>query len=109
MPLDARGAIIGNRTVLGVLLAAPLALPAPPGADVGAAAVPVTAGRDSVTVDNETARGWLAYPTDFAPTTLLVFGHGCCGKPNPTAFVKAYAQTYGVAVVAMDESRRVPP
>lgn len=52
------------------------------------AAVPVTAQRYHVTVSGETADGYLAYPTSATPTTLLVFGHGCCGKPDQSAFVR---------------------
>lgn len=87
---------------LVVLLVATSALPAPVQADAGASVVPVATERYSVVVDGETALGYLAYPTTVTPTTLLVFGHGCCGKPNQTGFVQAYAQSYGVVVVAMD-------
>jgi Prolyl oligopeptidase family len=66
------------------------------------AAAAVATERYSITVDGETALGYLAYPTTGSPTTLLVFGHGCCGKPNQTAFVRSYANGYGAVVVAMD-------
>jgi hypothetical protein len=76
---------------LAVLLALPVT-----------AAVPVSAGRYQVVVDGEIALGYLAYPKGFAPTTLLVFGHGCCGKPDQTAFVRDISANYGVVAVAMD-------
>lgn len=80
---------------LAVLLALPLA--------PQAAATHVVVERYSLTVDGETALGWLAYPNGTtAPTTLLVFGHGCCGKPDQSGFVRAYAEAYNVVVVAMD-------
>lgn len=66
------------------------------------AADAATVERYSVTVDGETALGWAAYPASPAPTKLLVFGHGCCGKPDQSAFVRAYADTYGAVAVAMD-------
>lgn len=84
------------RTV-AIVFAALLALPLVP----QAAASHVTVERYSVAVDGETALGWLAYPSG-APTTLLVYGHGCCGKPNQSAFVRAYAEAYDVVAVAMD-------
>jgi hypothetical protein len=97
---------MGNRTVLfclSVLLAAAFALPAPVQADAAvAAAVPVATERYAVVVDNETALGYLAYPTSGAPSAMLVFGHGCCGKPNQTSFVRGYAASYNVVAVAMD-------
>lgn len=80
---------------LGALLLV-AAMPAAP-----AATTTVTYELYHVSVDGETAEGDLAYPASGAPTTLLVFGHGCCGQPNQSAFVKAYAQAYGVVVVAM--------
>jgi len=61
-----------------------------------------TVERYAVTVDGETALGWLAYPTSGTPTKLLVFGHGCCGKPDQSGFVNAYADAYGAVAVAMD-------
>lgn len=77
-----------------LLLALPLLPPA--------SASHVAVERYSVTVDGETAQGWLAYPTTAPPTTLLVYGHGCCGKPDQSAFVRSYAEAYGVVAVAMD-------
>lgn len=80
-------------TALAVLLALPLLPPA--------AASHVTVERYAIPVDGETALGWLAYPSG-APATLLVYGHGCCGKPNQSAFVRSYAEAYNAVVVAMD-------
>lgn len=68
----------------------------------GASHGAIVSGRYSVVVDGESALGWVAFPSSPAPTTLLVFGHGCCGKPNQEAFARAYAQSYHIAVVAMD-------
>lgn len=56
----------------------------------------------AVTVDSETALGWLGYPATGTPTTLLVIGYGCCGKPDQSGTVNAYADAYGVVAVAMD-------
>ena len=61
-----------------------------------------TVERYSITVDGETALGWLGYPASATPTTLLVFGHGCCGKPDQSGMVSGYADAYGAVVVAMD-------
>lgn len=61
-----------------------------------------TVERYAITVDGETALGWLGYPAAGTPTTLLVFGHGCCGKPDQSGFVRGYADAYGAVVVAMD-------
>ena len=83
---------------VAIVLACLVALPLLPPAH----ATHVAVERYSLTVDGETALGWLAYPTTGAPTTLLVFGHGCCGKPNQSAFVRGYAESYNVVAVAMD-------
>jgi acetyl esterase/lipase len=61
-----------------------------------------TVTRYAVTVDGESALGYLAVPATATPTKLLVFGHGCCGKPNQSGFVGSYADAYGAVVVAMD-------
>jgi acetyl esterase/lipase len=58
--------------------------------------------RYSITVDGENALGWLAYPATGTPTKLLVIGHGCCGKPDQSGTVRAYADAYGAVAVAMD-------
>lgn len=62
-------------------------------------------GRYSVVSDGKVAEGWLAYPTDIQPDTLLVFGHGCCG-PLPAGAADAlalhHARNNGMVVVAMD-------
>ena len=62
-------------------------------------------GRYSVTADGQVADGWLAYPTDIQPDTLLVFGHGCCG-PLPANWADMlalhHARHNGMVVVAMD-------
>ncbi|MHB8605683.1 MAG: alpha/beta hydrolase family protein, partial [Thermoplasmatota archaeon] len=81
-----------------LLLALPVFALAGPASD----AHPIASARYSVVVDGEQALGYLAYPTDITPTTLLVFGHGCCGKPDQSGFVDAYASAYGAVVVAMD-------
>src|SRR5687768_14128189 len=63
------------------------------------------AGRWSVPVDGEVAHGWLAYPTDKTPDTLLVFGHGCCRALKRGAaefFAMRFAREHGVVAVAMD-------
>ncbi len=76
------------------------------GAFVSLVAVPqahaATVERYSITVDGETALGWLAYPATGTPTALLVIGHGCCGKPDQSGTVAAYADAYGAVAVAMD-------
>lgn len=59
-------------------------------------------GRYSVPVDGEVAGGWLAYPTRTAPRTLLVYGHPCCGKPDQSLLVGAFANTHNSVAVAMD-------
>jgi fermentation-respiration switch protein FrsA (DUF1100 family) len=62
-------------------------------------------GRYSVVSDGQVAEGWLAYPTDIQPDTLLVFGHGCCGPlPRNWADMLAlhHARHNGMVVVAMD-------
>lgn len=61
-----------------------------------------TSERYAITVDGETALGWLGLPTTTTPTKLLVFGHGCCGKPDQSGMVRAYADAYGAVTVAMD-------
>jgi dipeptidyl aminopeptidase/acylaminoacyl peptidase len=66
------------------------------------AAHAATVERYSITVDGETALGWLAYPATGTPTKLLVIGHGCCGKPDQSGTVSAYADAYGAVAVAMD-------
>jgi fermentation-respiration switch protein FrsA (DUF1100 family) len=62
-------------------------------------------GRYSVTADGQRAEGWLAYPTDIAPDTLLVFAHGCC-DPLPASWADLlalhHARHNGMVVVAMD-------
>jgi pimeloyl-ACP methyl ester carboxylesterase len=63
------------------------------------------AGRWSIPVDGKVAHGWLAYPTDTTPDTLLVFGHGCCRPLDRDAaelFAMRFARQYGVVAVAMD-------
>lgn len=85
-------------------------------AALGAAAVtaPVAAGQPSdhptvverfeVLVSGELARGVLAYPTDREPSTLLVYGHGCCGRLAMARIDErlAFARTHGAAVIAME-------
>lgn len=62
-------------------------------------------GRYEVVADGQRAEGWLAYPTDIEPDTLLVFAHGCC---RPLAYDWAellalhHARHNGMVVVAMD-------
>jgi len=62
-------------------------------------------GRYSVIADGQRADGWLAYPTDIVPDTLLVFAHGCCG-PLPANWADLlalhHARHNGMVVVAMD-------
>ena len=84
------------RKALLLVLAAVASLTAVPPAQAA------TVTRYAVTVDGETALGWLAEPATATPTKLLVFGHGCCGKPDQSAFVRAYADAYGAVAVAMD-------
>jgi dipeptidyl aminopeptidase/acylaminoacyl peptidase len=84
------------RKVLVLLLAAVASVTAVPAAHAA------TVSRYSITVDGENALGWLALPADPAPTKLLVFGHGCCGKPDQSGMVAAYADAYGAVAVAMD-------
>jgi hypothetical protein len=89
---------------LGILLAIPF-----PG-DAAGATHPVSFSRYSVAVEGGTALGYLAYPTDVVPTTLLVVAHGCCvawggwSASVATGYYRmaAWAATYGVAVVGMD-------
>lgn len=76
---------------------------------VACAVVPVTSGagsvaeeRYTVAVDGETASGWLAYPNATTPHAMLVFGHGCCGTPDQSVFVRSYAAAFDAVVVAMD-------
>lgn len=71
------------------------ALPATPAASA-------TYERYAITVDGETAYGDLAYPTSGAPTTLLVFGHGCCGHFDQSGTVIPIAASYGAVAVAME-------
>lgn len=66
------------------------------------AAHAATVERYAITVDGETAYGWLGYPATGTPTTLLVIGHGCCGKPDQSGTVAAWADAYGTVAVAMD-------
>jgi dipeptidyl aminopeptidase/acylaminoacyl peptidase len=76
-----------------------------PRADARAPEHPVWEGRYSVIADGQRADGWLAYPTDVAPDTLLVFAHGCCGPlPRNWAELLAlhHARHNAMAVVAMD-------
>ena len=84
------------RKVLLVLVAVLASLTTLPAAHAA------TVERYAITVDGETALGWAAYPATATPTKLLVFGHGCCGKPDQSAFVSAYADAYGAVAVAMD-------
>jgi acetyl esterase/lipase len=63
----------------------------------------------NLTVDGETAHGYLAYPTDAAPTTLVVIAHGCCIKTNYWSRSIAHnvyqfddLAAMGAAVVGMD-------
>ncbi len=84
------------RRLLALLLLAAASLTAAPAAEAA------TVERYAVAVDGQTALGWLAYPATGTPTKLLVFGHGCCGKPDQSAFVNAYANAYGAVAVAMD-------
>ncbi|MCA1813659.1 MAG: S9 family peptidase [Halobacteriales archaeon] len=55
----------------------------------------------SIQVQGQTATGWLAYPTDGAPTTLLVYAHGCCGYNVAPGNVAGFAQAYGAVAVGM--------
>jgi dipeptidyl aminopeptidase/acylaminoacyl peptidase len=84
------------RRFLVLVLGAVVSLVAPPSAHAA------TVERYAITVDGETALGWLAYPASGTPTRLLVFGHGCCGKPDQSGMVAAYADAYGAVAVAMD-------
>ncbi|HEV8361649.1 MAG TPA: prolyl oligopeptidase family serine peptidase [Candidatus Thermoplasmatota archaeon] len=77
------------------------ALPAPSLAEPAPSAHPSVVEPFALTVDAQLATGWLAYPTDAAPTTLLVFAHGCCGSLGDGNFLAGYAATYGAAAVAM--------
>jgi fermentation-respiration switch protein FrsA (DUF1100 family) len=94
------------RRVLAIALLA--ALVAVPTATAHARPAPDHAswlGRYSVIADGHVAEGWLAYPTDIAPDTLLVFAHGCCG-PLPANWADLlalhHARHNGMVVVAMD-------
>ncbi|GEM_PF-5889306 len=80
---------------LGALL---LLAALPPSAPAAGA----TYERYQVTVDGETAYGDLAYPSVGTPTTLLVFGHGCCGHFNQSGTVIPIASAYGAVAVAME-------
>jgi pimeloyl-ACP methyl ester carboxylesterase len=73
---------------------------------------PIVFARYSVAVAGGTALGYLAYPTDVVPTTLLVVAHGCCiaigswsaSLANSYYRMSAWAATYGIAIVGMDYS-----
>jgi fermentation-respiration switch protein FrsA (DUF1100 family) len=77
-----------------------------------AAKHPVSFASYQVAVPGGMAKGYLAYPTDVAPTTLLVVAHGCCtamgawsaSVANGYYRMGAWAATYGVAVVGMQYS-----
>lgn len=61
--------------------------------------------RWSVAVDGEVAAGTLAYPASVVPTTLVVLGHGCCGRRAAEAFnplLHQLAAQFGVVAVVMD-------
>lgn len=92
-----------RRLLVLVLVAAGLVAP---GLDAAPAPDhPAWAGRWSVVADGQVAHGWLAYPTDIAPDTLLVFGHGCCAPlPRNWADLLAlhHARHNGMVVAAMD-------
>jgi acetyl esterase/lipase len=60
------------------------------------------AGRYTLKVDGQVAKGWLAFPRDRKPDSMLVFGHGCCGHPKQLDFVRTWADRYHAVVVAMD-------
>jgi hypothetical protein len=56
----------------------------------------------SVSVEGQTATGWLAVPQGIAPTTLLVYAHGCCGYlTSPDSIPWGIAAAYGAIVVGM--------
>ena len=88
------------RSLVVLLVAAAASLTPAPVANAA------TVERYGITVDGENALGWAAYPASPTPTKLLVFGHGCCGKPDQSAFVRAYADTYGAVAVAWTTAAR---
>lgn len=73
---------------------------------------PISWCRYAVTVDGETAWGYLAYPEDVTPTKLVVVAHGCCNNLRPSpGWDEARAKSWdlqeaaaglGVAAVGMD-------
>lgn len=87
---------------LAGLLALAVVLPAILAPAATSQGLDVVVGRYEIEVNGERALGWLAYPADGSPDALLVFGHGCCGKPNQSSFVASWARAYGAVVVAMD-------
>jgi dipeptidyl aminopeptidase/acylaminoacyl peptidase len=98
-----RGAV--RRVVALVLVVAALAAPRADAKDAAPPEHAAWSGRYSVIADGQRADGWLAYPTDIAPDTLLVFAHGCCGPlPGNWADLLAlhHARHNGMVVVAMD-------
>lgn len=65
---------------------------------------PITVEHFRLLVDGGVARGYLAYPADGVPSTLLVYGHGCCGRRAMARIEDQlrFAGTHGAAVVAME-------
>lgn len=83
---------------LAALLAAPTG---PVAAEPGTSAHAYRVEAYSVQVQGQTATGWLAYPTDAVPHTLLVYAHGCCGYNVGPGNVAGFAQYYGAVAVGM--------
>lgn len=93
-----------RRLLLVVLLVGAIALPRAQATEP-TPDHPTWSGRYDVIADGEVASGWLAFPTDIAPDTLLVFAHGCCDPlPGNWADLLAlhHARHNGMVVVAMD-------
>lgn len=87
---------------LGLLLLLPLApLPAPAAAQEPDA-VPYALQRYAIPVDGQTATGWVAFPTQTAPRTLLVYAHGCCSNQGGSGLPHGWAGAFNAVVVGMD-------
>lgn len=78
------------------------AVAAPRRATAQTAPSSVWVGRYAVPSQGQPAEGWLAYPTGSQPTTLLVYAHACCGKPDQSLLTGSFARSRGAVVVAMD-------